>query len=699
MTGNTSVPCTFCGLPAPPSADSPAYCCYGCRFAAAVTAAHGEEGETRWALARLGVAGFLSMNVMVFAMALWTQDFYDDPASLTGRLPHVLRGLFRWLSMLFALPVLFLLGGPLLADAWDGLRRRLITSDFLLVLGVAASYLYSAVSVLRDDGAVYFEIGCAVLVLVTLSRWLEACNKLRAVAALDSLQRLLPDRVRRLDDAGETSVPLAEIAAGDVLHVLAGERIPCDGCVERQPATVDEQVVTGESRPVVKEPGDAVHAGGLNLDGGLVLRATAPAAGSSLARLIERVQEARKTKSRSERAADRVTMVFVPAVMAVAVLAAVWRSSHDGLAEGVMTGLAVLLIACPCALGLATSLAVWVGLDEAARAGVFFRNGEALERLAGVRAMRLDKTGTLTTGAPTIAACLLAPDVEPAAAFRWAWQLARCSTHGYSLAIQQFADTEAAAVPARLSVRTLPGRGLLLDDPQHGQVCLGSARMLDAGGQHWPASLTARRLQAERDGSPFSCLAWGGAVRALFVFSEQLRPESAAALAQLRGLGLDLELLTGDGAAGAAAVGRALGVPVRAQLLPEDKVAALAEARAVWGAVAMVGDGINDAPALARADVSFAMGAAGSDTALETAGVALMADDLRGLPAFLRISRAARQVLRQNIAVALATKFVFFALALAGLATLWAAVVADMGASLAVVANSLRLLRTQTTGS
>lgn len=695
MTAAT-LACAYCGLPAPGGARrdrAPVYCCYGCSFAASVTASRGEEGAARWALARLGIAGFLSMNVMVFAMALWTQDFYDDPASLTGRLPEVLRDLFRYLSLLFALPVLFLLGGPLLCNAWDGLRRGHITSDLLLVLGVAASYLYSAVSVLRADGAVYFEVGCAVLVLVTLGRWLEASGKLRATAALDSLQRLLPETVRRRAPSGETIVPLGDVSAGDVLHVLAGERIPCDGQVEHQPVTVDVQVLTGESQPVVKEPCETVHAGTVNLDGDLLLRVTAPADASSLARLIECVKAARLAKSPYERLADRLAAVFVPAVMVIAVLAAGWHAYSVGLADGILVGLAVLLIACPCALGLATPLAIWRALDEAALGGVYFRNGAALEGLASVRALRLDKTGTLTTGTPTVVDCLLTPTINRLKALHHAWVLARNSTHVHARAIRTCAELELEGreMPAADAaiVRTLPGRGLRMTYVPEGVVWLGSPRLMEEQGQHWPRELDQRRVKAEASGQPVTCLAWDGGVRALFVFAEQLRPESKAALAQLQALGLDLQVLTGDNPASGAAVGKELGIAVRAGLLPEDKVAALAEARVAWGSVAMVGDGINDAPALASADIGIALGC-GTDVARDSALVCLTGNNLLHLPWTIALARRTVRVIRQNLFWAFAYNTAGIVLACTGRLNPVAAALAMVASSFFVVANSLR---------
>jgi cation transport ATPase len=292
--------CAYFGLPLPRAwrrgADGPVYCCFGCRFAAGVTKAVGEQGAARWELTRLGLAIFLTMNVMVFTTALWTHDFYGSDPADSAALAGTLTGPFRYLCLLFALPVLFLLGGPLLESGWQSLRHGGGATDLLLVIGVAASFLYFALSAYRDAGRVYFEVGCVVLVLVSLGRWLEATGKLKAGEAIEALHKLLPDTVRIVSNNEETRVPLAEVQVADTVRVLPGERIPCDGRLLGPAVRVDEQVLTGETRPVVREVGDAVFGGTLDVDGDLLLQLTAPANGGALARMIELVLQARAVK-------------------------------------------------------------------------------------------------------------------------------------------------------------------------------------------------------------------------------------------------------------------------------------------------------------------------------------------------------------------------------------------------------------------
>jgi heavy metal translocating P-type ATPase len=651
-----------------------------------VTRSRGEEGAATWALARLGLAIFLTMNVMVFTMALWTQDFYGADGG--GAFTVALRGLFRYLSLLFALPVLLILGGPLLESAWQAARRGERTTDLLLVVGVAASYVYSAASVVRDEGAVYFEVGCMVLVLVTLGRWLEATGKLKTTAAIESLHRLLPDGARRVRDGGEASVPLGEVAAGDLLRVLPGERIPCDGVVVRDGSAVDEQVLTGESQPVAKGPGDRVFAGTLALDGALVIEAASGAGGGALGRLIEMVRRARLSKGRFERLADRIAGWFLPAVALIALAAFAWHTRRDGLDRGILVGLAVLLIACPCALGLTTPMAVWTALGRAARAQVLVRNGEALERLATVRAVRLDKTGTLTTGTPTIAEFVSAPGQDAAAVSATASALAATSAHAHCLAIRRLAS------PAPVSVtepRSFPGRGLQARRSADGVVVrLGSPRWLHECGLTTPPELAAVVEKGLAGGHALTCVGWDGEVRGVFLLHEQLRPEAAQAVARLREQGLDVAVLTGDHAARGRAIAEELGVPVEAGQLPEDKVASVERARREVGPVAMVGDGINDAPALAASDVGVALGC-GTDVSRDSAAVCLLGNDLLRLPWAVALARRTVGVIRGNLFWAFAYNVVGIGIACTGRLNPVLASLAMVLSSLFVVTNSLRL--------
>jgi heavy metal translocating P-type ATPase len=664
-------------------------------------------------LLRLGLAIFLTMNVVVFTMELWSQDFYDDRSFESPFATH-LEGLFRWASLLFALPVLPLLGGPLARGVWQALRRRAATTDLLILIGVAASYGYSVVSVLRGSGHIYFEVGCVVLVFLSLGRWLEAKGKRQTGQSLDALERLLPETVRRLvvdDDGAEREELVAREMAcvGDVIRLLPGERLSLDGRVAGGRAAFDEQIVTGESRPSVKSLGDRVFSGAVNLDGDLRIQVTAAAGADTVSKLLDLVREARRSKGRHERLADRIAAWFVPAVCLLAVAAGVWHGVQEGLDRGLMIALAVALIACPCALGLATPMAVWTALGRAAEARVLFRSGAVLERLAGVDVACFDKTGTLTSGRPEVAALHLAGGESPSEVLPIARRLASGSTHSLSRAICEWeggrpansnapfggsddaVDGRSALVDGIDHVQSHSGRGIAAYD--HGQVmlaCLGSPRWMVELGVTMPADLNDRLADDDVREAPLVCMAWGGTVRAVFVFREQLRSEAPAAIAACRGLGLDVLVLTGDRRDRAAALATELGVDALAEQLPEDKATAVRRVGA--GSVAMIGDGVNDAPALASAEVGVALGC-GADLSRDAAGVCLLGDSLMGVPWAVGLARQTVRIVRQNLFWAFAYNAAGIALAAAGrLNPVWAAAAMAVS-SILVIGNSLRLRR------
>jgi P-type Cu+ transporter len=648
--------CDYCGLPLPRSwwprsveaeLEGPAYCCFGCRLAASIVQERGEQGAARWSLTRLGLAVFFTMNVMAFTMALWTTDLY--PAGDPDRLAGTLHALFRQLVLLFFLPVLFLLGWPLFNNAWQALRRGVLSTDLLLSAGVAAAVGYSAFSVIRGKGAIYFEVAAVVLVMVTLGRWLEATGKMKASDALDKLTRLLPERVRLLRGDVEEIVPLGAIASGDSLRVLPGERFPADGVLTKNLALVDEQVITGESRPVLKQSGDVVLGGTLNLDGELRMQVTATSSEGTLARLVDLVRAARRRKSDYERLADRVSVYFFPVIGAVALLSFGVHWWHSGLERGLLIALAVVLIACPCSLGLATPLAIWSALGRAAREQVLFRSGEALERLSKVKAIRFDKTGTLTSGQPRVSRFVCEDESEREKVLRCARVLASASSHTLSHAILQFTGQAGPTHPAG-DARVLPGLGVTASDASSGmQIFLGSRRFLDEQGLRVGVRVEREARAAILNGCSVTFMGWGDEARGLFVFDEELRSSAHPALARCRAAGYNLGILTGDHTARGEVLSSELGIPVQSELLPEDKVAALECARKQFGPVAMVGDGINDAPALAASDVGIALGC-GTDLSRDNAEVCLLGDDLTRLPWTLALARQTVRVIRWNLA-------------------------------------------------
>ena len=692
MNDHRSGACDYCDLPLPGArgsdTDGPRYCCYGCRFAADVSRESGNAGNVNRLLARLGLGIFLTLNVLVFTMVLWSADMYDLSADPHAHLMSLMYDVFRYLGLIFSIPVLWLLGGSLAEHAWGELRHGRPSTDLLLVLGVVAAFGYSAVSVFRGHGHVYFEVGCVILLTVTLGRWLEATGKLKATQALDALAKLLPEQVRLVCDRVETQIPLAQVAVGDVLHVMAGERIPADGKIRRGSASIDESIITGESYPIAREPGDPVIGGSHDLDGELFVEVTAGPEAGTLQRLVEAVRKARLAKGRYQQLADRVACWFMPVVTAVALATLVLHSYEHGFDQGLMTSLSVVLIACPCALALATPLAVWTALGEASRAQVLFASGEALERLAGVKTICLDKTGTITDSSVELTDCAADNLAQRSEVLGRAAVMAAGSSHPLAQALAR-----ALAVhehPAPLAHRTLPGRGLSAEFAEaHGQSWLGSARLMDESALAWPPGLAAERDRWTAAGMPLVAIGWEGSVRGLFGFAERVRPEALGALEACRHLDLRLQVLTGDHAVRGRRMSEMLGVPVAAALLPEDKVAAIAAAKRL-GPVGMVGDGINDAPALAAADVGIALGC-GADVSRQTADVCLLGNDLRRVPWAVELARRTVRVIRQNLFWAFIYNILGMGLAACGLLNPILAALAMVLSSVLVVGNSLRL--------
>jgi heavy metal translocating P-type ATPase len=679
--------CHYCGLPVTGAAapDEAVYCCFGCRFAAGITQSTGDQGEARWTAMALGLSVFCTMNVVMLTMALWSYAAVPQTP-----FEHSLAGFFRYGAMLFTAPVLLLLGRPLTVQAVDQLRRGGLSTDLLLLTGVLAAYAVSVVSTVRGDGHVYYEVACVILVLVTLGRWLEASGRLQATSALDELEQLLPDKIRRvLADCVTALVPRSAIAVGQQVRVLPGERIPVDGRVLRGRGVVDEQFFTGECVPIEKQPGDGVLGGSLNLEGDLLLEVTAPPDAGALGRLVDAVRTARLQKGWFQNLADRWSQRFFSLIAAVSLITFAihtWRTDWE---TGLLTALSVVLIACPCALALATPLAIWTALDTAARRGVLFRSGEALERLAGVQAIRWDKTGTLTTGSPGLR-CLLCEDEERRSQVEsLAAGLTAGSTHVYSTAIRKFLE-ESAVLATDGEVETIAGRGLRMTTDEVGPVLLGSQAFLADHGVHFGPVLAVRlaRPDAAESGAVF--LGWQGRIQGAFLLLESLRPETVAAVAACRALQLDLAVLTGDRRDRAERLCAELQLPVSAELLPEQKLAAIRQAHNQFGSVAMVGDGLNDAPALAAADIGIALGC-GADVTRDSADVCLLPNDLRLVPWSVEWSRRTVSTIRGNLAWSFGYNTLGVIVAAGGWLHPAVAAVLMVVSSLMVLGNSLRL--------
>lgn len=688
--------CDYCGLPAPPAVeDEPTYCCFGCRFADAITRERDDHTTARWTLTRLGLGVFFSMNVMVFTMAMWSADVYETTASSFSTSLH---GLFRQLCLLLTVPVLGLLGVPLLRHAWAGIRQRQLTSELLIALGVLAAFAFSAVSVIRGSGHIYFEVACMVLVLVTLGRWFEATGRQRASASLERLERLLPDSVSRVEHGVEESVPLDQVQPGDVLRIRAGERFPCDGVIAAGTTVVDEQIFTGESLPELRQTGDSVLAATANVDGDVRMRVTAAPRGGAFGRLLEILRQARLSRGRYQQRADRIAQWFVPVVALVAAGVFLARASA-GVSPAVMASLSVVLIACPCALGLATPLAVWTAMSRAAESQVLFRSGSALERLADVQAIRWDKTGTLTDGTPAVSHVVMDGATDGRTIVEITRLLTDASTHVLSRAVSKYLEerheeTDAAGSVLLTEIRSVAGAGvessLIGDRGANSRVRLGSMDFVSEVASECPPAVEAALVSAEQCGDAIVAVGWNGRIRCVFLLCERLRDESLSTVAACHELGLDGKILTGDRPTRAARWAEVLRIPVAGGLRPEQKLDEILETRARLGVVAMVGDGINDAPAIAAADVGIALGC-GADVTRDSGSVCITSSNLHRIPWAIRLARKTRRIVRQNLTWAFAYNTVGIALAATGRLNPAIAAALMLASSLVVIVNSMRL--------
>jgi Cd2+/Zn2+-exporting ATPase len=538
-----------------------------------------------------------------------------------------------------------------------------------------------------------------VMALYAMAEAIEARAADRARDAISSLLAMRPESAEVLGDDGHwTRVAVENVAVDATVRIGPGERVPLDGVVTRGQGAVDQSPVTGESLPADKEPGDALYAGTINQAAALEMRVTATASDSTLARIIHAVEEAQATRAPTQRFVDRFAAIYTPAIFVLALVVALVAPWLLGWAweQALYKALVLLVIACPCALVISTPVTVVSGLAAGARRGILIKGGAYLERARGIKLIALDKTGTMTTGKPVLAAFEpLDADADREALATLARSLAARSDHPVSRAI---AEGLAAAAREVEAFHAMPGRGV--QGMIGGRSCvLANHRWIEEHGLCAP-ELESHLKRHEDAGRSVTFLTDERRVLAICAVADAIRPACAQAVAELKSLGVVTAMLTGDNLAAARTVAAQVGIDeVRANLLPEDKLQAIDEFHNRFGLTAMAGDGINDAPALARADIGFAMGAAGTHTAMEAADVVVMNDDPRRLPETIRLSRRTCAVLRQNIGLALGIKLVFLLLAVSGSATMWMAVFADMGTSLLVVFNGLRLLRGTNTGS
>jgi heavy metal translocating P-type ATPase len=667
------VPCAHCGLPVLAARDDGTrrFCCWGCELISRIIKGRDDaDGVHAWTLLRLGIGALFAMNVMMVALLLYT-----------GAVEPAAQGAFRWVMLALAAPAMAILGHGLVVAAAREMRHRRLSLDTMVAVGAAASFGVSTVNVLRGEGEVYFDTATMLLVLVTLGKLIEATARTKAMRLTRSPRSLLPAEATVLTEQGQCAVPAPRLAVGQRILSLRGERLACDGVVVEGSSFIDEAAFTGEPAPRPVGPGDRVFAGALNTQGPLVIEATAVGGEMLVDRLVALVSAAAMRPGGVQRMADRVASVAVPAVIALAA-ATLLAWLPGGLGKAAMAALSVLVVTCPCAVGIAAPLAASLSIAAAGRRGVLIRGGDILERLGLLRVLMMDKTGTLTLGEPLLTHVRCADGTEDEELLASLAVLESRSEHALAR----------AAVAAAAS-RSLPGGVLeevhLAPGGLEGLVQMGGrTRRVSAGSADFCAPLPHLAPQ-EQDGT-LVWVGWDGATRGCVVFRDVPRPGADEAVAALKRLGVEPVLLSGDRLAAAGAIAQRVGIQrVLAPRTPGGKLDEIAAARRD-GLVGMVGDGVNDAPALAAADVGIAM-AGGADLARDVGDVVLLHDGLEQLPWLIELGRRTRRVILQNLIWAMVYNAAALAAAAMGLLHPLLAAVAMAVSSLTLTLNSLRL--------
>ena len=764
--------CAHCGLPVVACGRSdagPVFCCYGCYLAARIVGRQDGEGVHAWNLLRLGLGALLAMNVMMLALLLYT-----------GAVEAQAAGVFRWLMMGLAAPAMVILGYPFMRGAAGEIVRRRLSLDTLIAVGSLAAFAVSVYDTVRGDGPVYFDTATMLPALVTFGKLLEATAKSRAGSLTRSLRSMLPATARRVEEAGPREVAASDIRVGDRLRVLAGERFAADGRIVEGATQIDEAAFTGEPQPRLCGPGDEVVAGTVNGPGAVAVEAVRVGDALLLHRIIDMIDEARQTASPSERIAERAAAAFVPAVLTLAAAAGAFWFWTDGPARAGFVVMAVLAVACPCAMGIAAPLATAIAMGRAARSGVLVRGGDVMERVGRAGAVLFDKTGTLTTGRPTdVAIESLDPGATENEVLSRVAALETLSDHHLARGIVAEARRRGLAIGQATRMDVSPGMGISGPVTWRGSTCevrAGTAAFVRSGNgknavissersesrnlavrpaeqqqpQRDPSTslgVTARKALPENSGAPvrspaamMSYVGWGGRVRGRIILNDVIRPDAEEAVRRLHGQGIATALVSGDRVETGRAVASQLGIGhVEAPRRPDGKIDVVRDAMRHLGVLAsaggrkfsrdskpalsevdgrsacsngtraplrvaakraggagsvvvMVGDGVNDAPAMATADVGIAL-AAGTDLTRETGHVVLLGNRLARVPWLVALSRHTRRIITQNLAWAFGYNAIALAAAAAGLLHPLLAAVAMVVSSLTVLANSLRIQR------
>jgi len=648
----------------------------------------------------------LALTMPVFALEMG--------GHLTGLHQWLGQQTSNWIQLILATPVVLWAGWPFFERAWVSLKTRNLNMFTLIAMGTGVAWIYSIVgtawpglfpaSMRGHDGsvAIYFEAAAVITVLVLLGQVLELRAREQTSGAIKALLDLSPKIARRIrSDGTDEDVSLDQVAVGEALRVRPGERVPVDGEIVDGRSAIDESMVTGESMPVTRSVGEKVIGGTMNQSGGFIMRADKVGRDTVLAQIVQMVAQAQRSRAPIQRLADQVSAWFVPAVIIVSFLAfAAWSTwgPEPKLTYGLIAAVSVLIIACPCALGLATPMSIMVGVGRGAQSGVLIKSAEALEQMEKVDTLVVDKTGTLTEGRPSVVAIKTAHGFAESELLHLAASLERSSEHPLAAAIVRAANDRAIALANPASFDSPVGKGVI-GEVDGRKLVIGNQRIMSDGGID-TTSLSAVADDMRKDGATAIFVAIDGKAAGIIAIADPVKPTTPAAISALRDAGIRIVMLTGDNRTSADAVARRLGIPeVEAEVLPEDKSKIVERFRAQGRIVAMAGDGVNDAPALAAADVGIAMGT-GTDVAMESAGVTLLKGDLNGIVRARHLSAATMANIRQNlffafiynaagVPIAAGVLYPFFGVLLSPII----AAAAMALSSVSVIGNALRLNR------